>query len=110
MRRLNPLACALSVGIVIGLWHLAWAALVAAGYAQPLLDFVLRLHFLEFKYALAPFAASTAAMLVAVTFAVGFLFGSIFAFVWNWLAVPHQTSKPVLARAQAATPSSANLP
>ena len=88
MRRLSPLACGLSVGIVVGLWHLGWAALVASGYAQPLLDFVLRLHFLEFKYALAPFAASTAAMLVAVTFAVGFLFGSIFALVWNWLAAP----------------------
>ena len=88
MRRLSPLACGLSVGIVIGLWHLAWAALVASGYAQPLLDFVLRLHFLEIKYALAPFAASTAAMLIAVTFAVGFLFGSIFALVWNWLAAP----------------------
>lgn len=88
MRRLSPLACGLSVGIVIGLWHLTWAALVASGYAQPLLDFVLRLHFLEFKYVLTPFAASTAAMLVAVTFAVGFLFGSIFALVWNWLAAP----------------------
>ena len=88
MRRLSPLVCGLSVGIVIGLWHLAWAALVASGYAQPLLDFVLRLHFLEFTYALAPFAASTAAMLVALTFAVGFLFGSIFALVWNWLAAP----------------------
>lgn len=88
MRRLSPLGCGLSAGIVIGLWHFAWAALVASGYAQPLLDFVLRLHFLEFKYALAPFAVSTAAMLVALTFAVGFLFGLVFAVVWNWLAAP----------------------
>ena len=88
MRRLNPLTCGLSVGIVIGLWHAAWAGLVAAGYAQPILDWVLRLHFLEFSYSLAPFAPATAAMLAALTFAVGFLFGSIFAVVWNWLATP----------------------
>ena len=60
--------------------------LVAIGWAKPVMDFVLRLHFIQMQYALAPFALSTAAMLVALTFCIGALFGILFALVWNWLA------------------------
>lgn len=86
MRRISPSVCALTVGSVIGFWHLAWAVLVASGAAKAFMDFVLRLHFLEFSYTLAPFQLSTAAMLVGLTFAIGFVLGLIFALVWNWLA------------------------
>lgn len=49
------------------------------------MDFVLRLHFIQLQYALAPFAPGTAAALVALTFCVGAFFGILFALVWNWL-------------------------
>ena len=85
MRHISPTKAGLSVGAVIGLWHLVWVSLVAAGWAKPFMDFVLKLHFIELEYQLAPFLPGTAALLVAITFAVGFLFGSVFAAVWNWL-------------------------
>lgn len=86
MRNLSPTKAGLSVGAVLGLWHFVWVALVASGWAKPVMDFVLHLHFIEIHYELAPFAARTAAMLVAITFAVGCVFGFVFAIVWNWLA------------------------
>jgi hypothetical protein len=85
MRHINPMKAGLSVGFVIGLWHLIWVTLVAAGWAKPLMDFILKLHFIHLTYELAPFAVGTAVMLVAITFAIGFIFGSVFALVWNWL-------------------------
>lgn len=86
MRRINPAKAALAVGIVIGLYHLAWVGLVATGLAKPFMDFVLRLHFIQFSYEMAPFDPATGAMLVALTFAIGAIFGLVFALVWNWLA------------------------
>jgi len=94
MRHINPAKTALSVGIVLGLYHVIWAALVATNTARPVMDFVLSLHFIQLSYQLAPFSLTTAAVLVCVTFAVGALFGFVFATVWNWLAVPNATSKP----------------
>jgi hypothetical protein len=87
MRHLNPSRAAVSVGAVVGAWHLMWVTLVAVGVAKAVMDFVLRLHFIELDYTLAPFALPTAAMLVGLTFAIGALFGFVFAIVWNWLSV-----------------------
>ena len=85
VRHINPAKAALSVGFVVGLWHALWVSLVAAGVAQQLLDFILRLHFVQVEVTLAPFAIVTATELVAMTFAVGASFGLVFALVWNWL-------------------------
>ena len=86
MRYIHPFKAGISVGAVIGLWHLIWVSLVAIGWAKPFMDFVLRLHFIQLPYELAPFAVGTAAALVALTFGIGFLFGFVFAVIWNWLA------------------------
>jgi hypothetical protein len=86
MRHISPAKAAFSVGTVLGLWHLLWVFAVAAGIAKPILDLILRLHFLQFDYSLAPFAVGTAAMLVGITFAIGALIGLLFALVWNWLS------------------------
>jgi hypothetical protein len=85
MKRISPVKAALSVGLVLGIYHFAWVTLVAVGLAKPFMDFVLRLHFIQINYNLAPFEASTAAMLVALTFTIGAAFGLVFAFVWNGL-------------------------
>ena len=86
MRHINPIKSALSVGGVIGLYHAAWSAVVAVGWAKPVLDFILKLHFLQFSYELLPFSLNFAAGLIAITFAVGALVGLIFALIWNWLS------------------------
>ena len=85
MRRISPTRTALAVGAVTGLWHLCWATLVGIGWAKPVLDFILQLHFLSINYALAPFSLATAGSLVVLTFAIGALFGLVFALFWNWL-------------------------
>lgn len=87
MRHVNPSKAAISVGAVVGAWHLMWVTLVAIGVAKGVMDFVLKLHFIQIDYELAPFAMSTAAMLVGLTFAIGAIFGFVFALVWNWLSV-----------------------
>jgi hypothetical protein len=85
MRHISPTKTALAVGTVTGLWHLCWVTLVGIGWAKPVLDFILQLHFLTINYALAPFAIATAGSLVVLTFFIGAVFGFVFALVWNWL-------------------------
>ena len=88
MRYVSPAKAAFSVGAVFGVWHLMWVTLVAFGAAKPILDLILKLHFLQFDYALSPFVLSTALTLVGLTFALGGVLGLIFALVWNWLSKP----------------------
>ena len=85
MRRIGVGNAAMAVGAVAGVWHLMWVIFVAIGWAKPLLDFILALHFVKVGYELAPFDVVTAGSLVAITFCVGALFGAIFAIVWNFL-------------------------
>lgn len=101
MRYLHPLKAGLSVGIVLGLWHACWAALVALGWAKPFMDFVLKLHFIHLQYDLNPYAGGTAAALVALTFTVGLVVGILFASVWNWLGAAPSGGKARSARAGA---------
>jgi hypothetical protein len=85
MRHISPLKSGAAVGAVIALWHLVWVTLVGLGYAKPVLDFILRLHFIDLQYRLEPYAVSTASTLVLLTFALGAVFGALFAVIWNSL-------------------------
>ena len=81
--RFDPLRTGAAVGAIFGVWHLAWAALVAFGVAKALLDFLLWLHFLSLSIELAPFDIGRAVLLVAFTAGVGGGLGALFALVWN---------------------------
>ncbi|HVZ68622.1 MAG TPA: hypothetical protein VG891_04115 [Rhizomicrobium sp.] len=87
--QINPLKTGVAVGVIVGGGHLFWATMVLLGCAAPLLDFILRLHFISLPISIAPFEAGTAAMLVSLTALVGFVAGWIFGTLWNAL---HQTS------------------
>lgn len=100
MRQISPAKAGFALGAVVALWHLIWVSLVALGWAKPLMDFVLRLHFIQLQYELAPFDLGTAAALVALTFCVGALFGIVFALVWNRLGARPEAA-PELGRADA---------
>jgi hypothetical protein len=102
MKRIGPTTAALSVGLVLGSYHLCWVTLVALGVARPVMDFVLKLHFIKMSYDIAPFSVSTAASLVALTFAIGAAVGLIFALVWNWL-----TNQPATRAREAPFPRTA---
>lgn len=94
MRKIHPLKAALSVGIVIGLYHWLWVVLVDLGAAKSVLDFILRLHFIQLDIQLMPYDAMTGMLLVGITFTIGGMFGLIFAYVWNWLAAAGGETKP----------------
>ncbi len=80
---LNPQKAALSIGLFIGGWHLVWSLLVAFGWAQPLVDFVLWMHMISLPYVVKSFDMSAAATLIILTTVAGYIFGLIFARIWN---------------------------
>jgi hypothetical protein len=86
MRVLNTWKTGFSTGAMLGLLHSMWATLVAAGWGQPVLDFVLRLHMIHMTMKVGPFDLVVAAGLVALTATIGFAYGIIFALIWNMLA------------------------
>lgn len=85
---ISPLRAGAALGAFLGLWHLIWSGLVAAGWAQAVVDFVLWLHFIKLPVAIQPFDIRLAAMLVVLTALVGFVVGWVFAVLWNRV---HQT-------------------
>ena len=85
MQNINPLKAGLTLGGLTGTFHLFWAALVAFGLAQRVIDFIFWLHFIKPIYVLSPFNFGTAITLVAVTFVIGYAMGLVLACVWNLL-------------------------
>jgi hypothetical protein len=85
MLAINANKAGLILGLIIGGWHLVWSILVASGYAQIVLDFILWLHFIRPVYVVEPFALGRSAILLGVTATLGYLLGCIFAALWNRL-------------------------
>lgn len=85
MKAIHPIKAGVTLGALLGGWHLCWAILVAVGWAQALIDFIFWMHFIKPVFVVAPFDLGTAIILTAVTAAVGFLFAFLFSLVWNRL-------------------------
>ena len=85
MVTIRPDRTALILAILLGSWHLVWALLVAAGWAQPLIDFIFWIHFVKPVYVIQKFNIGIALLLVGVTAAIGYVIGWIFAVLWNKL-------------------------
>src|SRR5229473_8680053 len=83
MNRLSPHSVGLTLGTFLALWHIVWAALVWAGAAQPVIDFIFWLHMISPPYKIAPFHPGLALGLILVTAAIGYGFGSLAAVIWN---------------------------
>ena len=82
---MTPHRTALVVAILLGGWHALWSAVVAIGWAQPLVDFMFRIHFIRPVYVIERFDIGIALLLVAITAAIGYLAGWILAVLWNKL-------------------------
>ena len=85
MVTVRPDRTALILAILLGSWHLVWALLVPAGWAQPLIDFIFWIHFIQPVYAIQKFNIGIALLLVGITAAIGYVIGWIFAVFWNKL-------------------------
>lgn len=76
-------------GLVLGLfsagWHTLWSALVAAGLAQPLLDFFFQMHFVEPVLSVQSFELPRALALVVMMTGVLYAAGFFLAVLWNAL-------------------------
>jgi hypothetical protein len=84
-RMINPNKVGLVIAALIGGWHLVWAALVAAGWAQPLINFIFWAHMIKPVYVIGPFDAVAAGTLVVITLVWGYVLGFIGGGVWNKL-------------------------
>lgn len=76
---------ALTLGIVMALFHLVWSLLIALGLAQALLDFIFWAHMIANPYHVTGFTFTQTITLLVLTFIVGYLMGWLFAWVWNYL-------------------------
>jgi len=85
MGTVNPNKAGLVLGVLIGGWHLLWAILVAAGWAQVLLNFVFWMHFIRPPYTVGPFSAGIALILIVVTATFGYAMGYVLGVLWNWI-------------------------
>lgn len=70
-------------GILLGSVHLLWSILIAAGWAEPLMQWTMSLHRVESASMVLPFSLTHALTLLAVTLIVGYVIGYIFALIWN---------------------------
>lgn len=86
MPTVNPWKVGLVFGVLLGGCHLAWALCVAIGWAQPLLDFILRIHFIAPVWTVMPFNVTDAIILVAVTGGIGAVTGWLVGLLWNCAA------------------------
>ncbi len=83
MITINPTKSGLALGVLLGLCHAFWAALVAFGWAQAIINFVFWIHFIKPIYVIEPFNIGLALALVSATTTIGFAIGYIFALIWN---------------------------
>ncbi len=78
-----PVTLGLTVGGLLAVWHATWSLLVALGWAQPLMDWILRLHMIQLSFQVLPFDIGSAVTLVIVTGVFGFILGWIAGSIWE---------------------------
>jgi len=71
--------------VMLAGWHAVWAVLHLAGFGQPLMDFVFRIHGLKTEVVVEPFDPGNAALLLMVTAATGYAGAALAALLWNCL-------------------------
>ncbi|HLC51175.1 MAG TPA: hypothetical protein VJH90_02245 [archaeon] len=84
MGTLNPKQVAVSLGLLAAAMHLIWSVMVALGFGQAWINWIIGLHFVSATVTVMPFNAVTAIILLVVTFVLGSIVGFVFATAWNW--------------------------
>lgn len=77
-------------GVVFSTIHAGWAWIVAQNYGQPLVDFLLKIHFLSNPFIVQIFDAEMAFFLIALSGILGLIGGIAFSLLRDLL----QTSTP----------------
>jgi uncharacterized membrane protein YqaE (UPF0057 family) len=77
----KPHLVGLALGAFFGLIHALWSVVVALGWAKPLIDWILGMHFIEMEFQIADFVFWKALILVVLTAVVGYVVGLVFAMI-----------------------------
>ena len=85
LKPLNNNNVGLALGGFMAVFHAAWSLSVLFGWAQSILDFVFRIHFMNNPITMGTFSFATALILIIFTAIIGYIFGWIFAWLWNML-------------------------
>lgn len=83
MGTISPNKAGLALGALLGGGHVLWSLLVALGWAQPLIDFIFWIHFIEPVHVVGTFSTGIALMLVFLTAGIGYAIGGLFGVIWN---------------------------
>lgn len=70
-------------GLCLSSLHLSWVILILLDWAQPLMDFIFKLHMLNSPFQVQPFSLGLAISLVIITFVIGAFYGLIFVLIKN---------------------------
>ncbi len=65
-------------GLCLASLHVCWVILIALGLAQPLLDFIFKLHMLSAPFQVQTFDPMLALELISITFLIGSFYGTLF--------------------------------
>ena len=85
MKSLNKNEIGLIIGLFFAVFHIGWSLLVAFGYAQVFIDWVMWLHFVSIPISIDSFDISRAVLLTLFTFVVGYLLGWVSTLIWNMI-------------------------
>lgn len=85
MTHIHPHKAGLALGLLFGGVHLVWSIIVALGWGQWLIDFILWAHMVQVDYVVGPYDLAASLTVIGLTFVVGFVVGTVFARIWNKL-------------------------
>jgi hypothetical protein len=85
MSNIHPNRVGLVLALMAGGLHVIWSLIVAMGWGQVLINFILWVHFIKPVYEIEPFNIGTALLLVVVTASIGYVVGNGFGMLWNKL-------------------------
>jgi hypothetical protein len=86
LNRIDPVTAGFAAAIFLVVAHTAWAAVVALGWGQGVLNFLYNIHFIMPAYIVTTFQWTNAAMLIGVNAVAGFVMAYAFAALYNTLA------------------------
>lgn len=78
---------AVVVGLFFAIIHLAWSVLVALKLAQPFLDWIYPMHFVDNLYYVNSFNFLTAFLLLFVAFIAGYFATLLFITLWKAMKI-----------------------
>lgn len=84
-QHLSPVKTGLALGKLMAGVHLVWVIVVALGWAQTLINFVLWAHMVETNIVIREFDFSAAVAIVVTTGVLGFVLGYAYSKIYNWL-------------------------